>query len=322
MRTLQVLAPRSEFTIHELPVPVPAPDEVLVRIEGVATCPQWDLHLRHNEPMFIGHRFVYPYGHGQPGHEAAGTVEAVGEAVTTLSLGDRVAAWRDPGPHVPGCYAEYVCRPAEHLIRVPAHLPIDDVASVELAMCVAASVLRLRNMRLLGARRAGVSGLGPAGLIAAQLLRAEGAGEIVGFDTVPARRDFALHRGLVDAAHDPRDCPLPVRPHAAPALDIAIDCVGAATSVHFLLDRTAEIVALFGVQREAYAFEVHHYPLILCGYPGHSRAAAEYAVGKIASGVLRLGLLITHRLPLSRYADGIALLERQEALKILFDPRA
>ena len=58
----------------------------------------------------------------------------------------------------------------------------------------------------------------------------------------------------------------------------------------------------------------------LCGYPGHSRAAAEYAVDLITQGKLNLAPLVTHHLPLSRYAEGIDLLERQEAIKICFHP--
>ena len=53
--------------------PSRGPGEVLLRVEAVTTCPQWDLHLRHNEPMFVGHQFHYPYTPGQPGHEATGT---------------------------------------------------------------------------------------------------------------------------------------------------------------------------------------------------------------------------------------------------------
>jgi hypothetical protein len=46
--------------IVEIPIPHPGPGQILMRVEAVATCPQWDLHLRHNEPMFIGHTFHIP----------------------------------------------------------------------------------------------------------------------------------------------------------------------------------------------------------------------------------------------------------------------
>jgi len=176
--------------ILDVPTPEPGPGEVLLRVEAVTTCPQWDLHLRHNEPMFLGHQFHYPYPPGQPGHEATGIIAAIGPGVTSVSVGDRVSAWRDPGHQKQGCYAQYVLLSAENVIRVPEHLPYEATASVELAMCVGATFLMLKAMNALGPKRVGITGLGPAGLIAAQMARAEGASEVIGFDLSPARRDF------------------------------------------------------------------------------------------------------------------------------------
>ena len=154
------------------------------------------------------------------------------------------------------------------------------------------------------------------------MARAEGASEIIGFDLSPARRDYAsIH--FLDAAFDPRDPAVgdsfPARP-GAPKLDSAVDCVGAKASVEFLMDRVSDVVALFGVQREDYVYKIHHSGLRLCGYPGHSRAAAEYAVDLIEREQLKLAPLVTHHLPLERYAEGIDLLERQEAIKVCFHP--
>jgi threonine dehydrogenase-like Zn-dependent dehydrogenase len=320
MKILQIGEGR-EFSLLEIPKPSPGPGEVLLYVEGVTTCPQWDLHLRHNEPMFVGHKFVYPYTPGQPGHEATGTVEAVGEGVTELKVGDRVSAWRDVGHGVPGCYAQYVVHRAENLIRVPAHLPAAATAPVELAMCVGATFLMLWEMQALSGRRIGIMGLGPAGLIAAQMARAEGATEVIGFDLAPQRREYGLTCGL-NVAYDPREMDatlFPTRP-AKPALDGIVDCVGAKASVEWAMDHAREWVALFGVQREDYVFAPRHYTLRLLGYPGHSRAAAEYAVDMLRDGQLDLSRLVTHHLPLERYAEGIDLLERQEAIKICFTP--
>jgi threonine dehydrogenase-like Zn-dependent dehydrogenase len=321
MKVLQIGA-EGAFEVLESPVPQPGPGQVLMRVDAVTTCPQWDLHLRHNEPMFVGHSFHYPYTPGQPGHEASGVIAAVGEGVTGLAVGDRVSAWRDQGHHRPGCYAQYAILEAENVIHVPSHLPAEATAPVELAMCVGATFLVLKEMNVLTGRRIGITGLGPAGLIAAQMARAEGASEVVGFDLSAQRREYAVAH-VLDAAFDPQEDlsdRFPARP-AAPKLETAIDCVGAKASVEFTMDRTLDTVALFGVQREEYAFAPRHYHrLRLCGYPGHSRAAAEYAVRLLEQGLLDLNLLITHHLPLERYAEGIDLLERQEAIKVCFHP--
>ena len=323
MQVLQV-GVGGESALIDAPMPVAGPGQVLIRVLAVATCPQWDLHLRHNEPMFPGHQFHYPYTPGQPGHEATGIVEALGANVTGFAIGDRVSAWRDGGHGNPGCYAQYVALDAAGVIPVPGGLPVEATASVELGMCVAASFLMLNEMNVVAGRRFGVNGLGPAGLIAAQLARAEGAATVLGFDPSERRRTHALETGAVDSAYDPRTAPdsdIPARARPG-ALDTGIDCVGAKVSVEWLMDHVRDTVALFGVQREAYAFEPRHYhpALRLCGYPGHSHDAADYAVKRIVDGSLDLSMLVTHRLPLSQYRHGIDLLERQEAIKVLFLP--
>jgi threonine dehydrogenase-like Zn-dependent dehydrogenase len=213
---------------------------------------------------------------------------------------------------------------ARDIIRVPEHLPLAATAPVELAMCVGATVQMLRDRGLIRNRRVGVTGLGPAGLIAAQMARAEGATQVIGFDLSDTRREYALAQGVVDAAYNPTQKEdvnyFPVRPGTL-ALQCAIDCVGAKRSVEFLMDRTQETVALFGVQREDYTFAPRHYMhLTLCGYPGHSIEAARYAVDLLERGLLNLELLVTHHLPLSEYNKGVDLLERQEAIKVCFYP--
>ncbi len=311
-----------EMALLDVPVPEPGPGQVVMRVLGVATCPQWDLHLRHDEPMFVGHRFEYPYTPGQPGHEATGVVHSVGEGVGSLAVGDRVSAWRDAGHDRWGCYAEYALMDQENLIRVSPSLPVEATASVELAMCVGATFMLLQTMGGLSGARVGINGLGPAGLVAAQMARAEGASYVVGFDPNEGRRCAAVELGVDEARHPGGDLSktFPARP-AAPALDVIVDCVGSKRSVEWAMDHAASRVALFGVQREDYVYAPRHYGgLSLIGYPGHSRAAAEYAVGLIERGKLDLAPLITHTMPLSEYQRGIDLLERQEAIKVLFVP--
>jgi threonine dehydrogenase-like Zn-dependent dehydrogenase len=273
--------------------------------------------------MFPGHKFSYPYAPGQPGHEATGEIAALGEGVSGFAVGDRVCTWRDGGHERPGCYAQFVLMRAENVIRVPEHLAPQSLAPLELAMCVGASFLVLSQMDILRGRRVGVMGLGPAGLIALQMARSEGAAQVLGFDLSQERRARAVELGA-DAAYDPRTAApalFPARPNQ-PSLDTIIDCVGAKSSVEWAMDHASDTVALFGVQREDYIFAPRHYHpgLRLCGYPGHSRAAAEYALDLIARGVLDLAPLVTHHFALEQYDQAIDLLERQQAIKVCFWP--
>ncbi|MEF3305971.1 zinc-dependent alcohol dehydrogenase [Paenibacillus sp. GYB003] len=315
MKTLQITNPE-QAAIVEVPIPEPGQGQLLVKVAEVATCPQWDLHIYYGKPMFAGEKEVkFPYSPGQPGHEMAGVVEAAGPGCS-LAPGQKVAAWRDAGHHVPGCYAEYVLMKEEHVLALRDELPFRKAVSLELAMCVAASVLKMKRYEGIRGRRCGVNGLGPAGLIAVQMLLAEGAREVVGLDPNPQRRETALRLGATLCCEPESE--LVGRRGTAGALELAIDCVGYPQAVRNIMDRTNVAVALFAVQRDDYA--LRHQGLSVIGYPGHYREAAEYALDLIVRGELDFAPLISRELPLERYAEGVELLKKQEAIKICFVP--
>ncbi|WP_242905267.1 quinone oxidoreductase family protein [Actinomadura terrae] len=99
----------------ERPDPVPGPGEALVDVaaSGVNFI---DVYYRTG---------AYPLDlPAVPGVEAAGTVAALGEGVTGLAVGDRVA-WAN----VPGAYAARAAVPAERLVPVPDAVSLDDAAA-------------------------------------------------------------------------------------------------------------------------------------------------------------------------------------------------
>ncbi|MBP7482328.1 MAG: zinc-binding dehydrogenase [Lacunisphaera sp.] len=319
MKLLQIEAP-GRAVWKDAPVPVPAPGEVLIKVLAVATCPHWDMHILDGQPMFPGATLAYPYLPGQPGHEAMGEVAALGPGVTQLKPGDRVVAWRDTGQPRHGFYAQFNTFHQDDLLIVPAELAPAAVASLELAMCVEVSFQQLAALgHPLG--RLGLCGLGPAGLVAVQLARAHGAREVIAFDPVPERRELALQLGAHRALAPEAAAWPPSRSGAA--LDDAIDLTGAPSAIEFLMDRTRRCVTLFGVLREEVRFGSRHLfgpGLILSGYGNHNRAAAETALRFIREGRLDLRPLTTHTLAFTQYAEGVELLRRKQAIKILFDP--
>jgi threonine dehydrogenase-like Zn-dependent dehydrogenase len=273
--------------------------------------------------MFPGMTLEYPYTLGQPGHEACGEVVAAGELVSEVSVGQRVCAWRDPGHHLPGCYAQYVVKPECDVIPVPAELSPEACAPLELAMCVSAHVMLAEKLDAVAGRRVGVFGLGPAGLVFVQLLRAAGAAHVVGFDPLPARRRLAERVGA-DVALDPDEtaaAELPRRGQPG-CLYAAFDCVGAPDAVHGAMEMTSSLVVLFAVQREPYVFAPKFWAgLTLAGTQPHTREAAEYAAARLRDGRLDLGALVSHTMTLEDYGLAVDLLRRKEAVKVAFLPQ-
>ena len=88
----------------------PASRQVRVRLQGCGICAS-------NLPVWEGRPwFKYPFAAGAPGHEGWGCIEAVGEAVTELSVGDRVAMVS------PRAYAQRDLADVDAVVRIPATL--------------------------------------------------------------------------------------------------------------------------------------------------------------------------------------------------------
>lgn len=321
MRALQITAP-GKAELVDLPTPTPGPGEVLIEIEAITTCPHWDRHIFEGRPMFAGMQLEYPYWAGQPGHEAIGRVTTAGSGVVAGTEGRRVAVWRDAGPYRRGLYATHGLAAAENVLAIPDDLPAKQVASLELAMCVQVSIDQLMEIDAVRDRRVAVSGMGPAGLIALQLLRDAGAADICAIDPLPERRKLALTLGA-DQALSPDDPALPGSRKAAHAFHAGLDSTGLPVSIEALMRMSVRAVALFGVLRETDRFGPEHWygGFSLLGYGEHNRPAAERALAAILAGNLDLTPLVTHQLPLSRYAEGVQLLQSMEAIKVLFDPK-
>jgi threonine dehydrogenase-like Zn-dependent dehydrogenase len=210
---------------------------------------------------------------------------------------------------------------AEDLIPCLGSFPPESIASLELAMCVEGSINRLQALDGVKGKRLAISGLGPAGLIAVQMARAYGAREVIGIDPLRDRCDLAQQLGAHSSV-PPGDSSLPSDRFAKNSFDAALDTTGLTDSIEMLMKGTNGAVAIFGVLRQEVRFGPSQWwgGSALLGYGTHERRQAEQALRLIESGQLKLSPLVTHQLSFSRYAEGIDLLRRKQAVKVLFLP--
>ena len=158
--------------------------------------------------------------------------------------------------------------------------------------------------------------------MAIQLAKAYGAKEVIAFDPTESRRELASTLGA-DRVLDPTDeDSFPHNRFSPEAIDLAVDCTGLKVSVEYLMHRTVDVVALFGVLRDNVDFGFTHWcrGLHLVGYGSHNKAAAETALAHIVEGRLKLDPLITKTMPLESYTEGVELLRLQKAIKVCFTP--
>jgi NADPH:quinone reductase-like Zn-dependent oxidoreductase len=115
-----------DITIEQVPAPVPRDDELLVRTTVVGVCGS-DTHAAAGHHPFIDLPVV-------PGHEAAGVVDAVGDGVTGIAVGDHVVGHVPLAPPIKeGTLAEYALLPAETVVVKPAGLDFVTAAAIPLA---------------------------------------------------------------------------------------------------------------------------------------------------------------------------------------------
>jgi NADPH2:quinone reductase len=104
--------------LEALPVPTPGPGQALVKTEA-AGVNFIDIYQRSG-----AYKLPLPLGLGL---EGAGTVEAIGDSVSDVAVGDRVA-WTQ----IPGSYASHTLVPADRLVKLPAGLSFKDGAAAML----------------------------------------------------------------------------------------------------------------------------------------------------------------------------------------------
>ena len=194
MRAVRLIQPGHPLQLCDVPVPVPAERDVLVRIRAAGICHS-DAHYR------CGRSRVEPVPLTL-GHEVAGLVEAVGPMVTEWKHGDRVCVHylatcgtceycrrgieqfcpsaKMMGKHRDGGYADFVLMPAASLYRLPDEISFEAGA---IMMCSSATALHALNKAKLGpGQSVAVFGLGGLGFSAVQIARALGATSVYGVD--------------------------------------------------------------------------------------------------------------------------------------------
>jgi NAD+-dependent secondary alcohol dehydrogenase Adh1 len=176
------------------------PHDVIVRIGGAGLC-RTDLHIIEG----IWKEILDPDLPYTLGHENAGWVEEVGDAVRTVSRGDPVIVHplrscgvclgcrrgedmycengTFPGLNVEGGFANFLCTTERALIKLDESLEPGDVAPLADAGITAYRAAKKAALELPPGSRCVVIGVGGLGHVAVQVLRALCAAEIIAVDT-------------------------------------------------------------------------------------------------------------------------------------------
>jgi L-iditol 2-dehydrogenase len=310
--------------------PEPGPGEVLVRVGAAGICGS-DLELLEGlRPLaYVRYPII-------PGHEWAGTVEAIGTGVENVDVGAPVVAegfracgecarcregrtnlcaaeYAETGFTHAGAFADFVCIPAGLVHRLPPGSDLAAAALLEPAACVACGLL---DAELRPGLSVAVVGAGTVGLLAVALLRLTSPARLALVGTRPDRLALGRELGASET------CDLR-QGHSVETLGGEFDLVfeaasrpeGAATAA--VLTRRGGTVVLEGISGarrptiDPDQIVLGH--LRVQGIFGASRAAWRWVVELFANGQLDTAPLVTHRLPLEDFEAAFALLRDRDA---------
>lgn len=287
--------------VVERPLPEPGPGEVRVKLEGCGVCAS-------NLGPWAGPEWMsFPLDPGALGHEAWGRIDAVGAGVSQDRIGARVAIFGENG------FASHDIVPDDAALAIPAaldgqHVPAEPVAC-------ALSIFRMARIK--SGNRVVIIGIGFLGLILTQLAIRAGA-EVIALSRSQQALDRAKAQGAALSLPMQDHGTLIAQVHEATdgkGCDICIECTGH----QWPLDLAAEItresgrLVIAGYHQDGprqvnmqlwnwRAFEIVN---------AHIRdrdtilETMRDAIAAMASGMIDVTPLLTHRYPLERLAAAL-----------------
>lgn len=327
-----------DVRIEDRETPSPTAGEVLIKIKRGGICGS-DLHyynhggfgaVRLKEPMILG-------------HEVSGEIEALGDGVDGLFVGDLVAVSPSrpcyecayclegrhnhcmnmrfygsamPFPHIQGAFREYIVADARQC-AVATGLSEAEAAVAEPLSVVLHAAKRAGD--LMG-KRVLVTGCGPIGQLAVLVARAAGASEIVATDMTAFTLEMAQKVGA-DRVHNVAEesAALETYSQSKGHFDVLFECSGVAAALASTIPamRPGGVIMQLGLGGDM-TLPVQAMTAKELELRGSFRFHAEFftAVQMMQAGRLDVKPLVTHTLPL---ADAVAAFElatdRSQAIK-------
>ncbi|MEO6835583.1 MAG: L-threonine 3-dehydrogenase [Candidatus Tumulicola sp.] len=341
MKALSKLAPGPGFRLTDVPVPSIGPTGVLIHVEKAGVCGtdqhiyNWDTwaQARIEPPLVVGHEFM-------------GTVAAVGDAVRSVRIGDRVSAeghiadltcllCRTGHAHIcerveiigvdrDGAFAEYVAMPEFNVWKLDPAIP-DEYAAIFDPLGNAVHTVMAAGVSI---KSVVITGVGSIGLMAIPVARAAGAASVYAIDVNPAKLELAKRLGA-DATF------LATQPGLVEEIktltngdgaDVLLEMSGSGVAIDAGLQmvRNGGTAALLGIPSDAVninlAERIIFKGLTVLGINGRRMFETWYQTqALVKSGRIDLGSIITHVLPYTQFDRAFELMRSGEAAKIVLD---
>ena len=339
-----VLSDYKQLDLKDVPKPEPADDELLIRIHACGICGS-DVHGydgstgRRLPPIVMG-------------HEGAGIVEAVGNAVRGFRPGNRatfdstvfcgkcffcrkgqvnlcdereVIGVSTPAFRRMGAFAEYVVVPERIAYHLPDEMPFAHAALIE-AVSVAVHAVSLTPIAL--DDTIVVIGAGMIGLLTLQAALLAGAGRVFVVDVDDTRLELALSLGATRTfnSHDGNTVSNIIQLTMGRGADAVLECVGTSATIKLSIDavRKGGTVTLVGNITPTIEMGLQSTVTRQIRLQGSCASSGEYpaCISLMSRGAIRVDPLLSAVVPLEDGAKWFRRLYEREPglLKVVLQP--
>ncbi len=338
-----ILHDKRDLRIEDVSRPTPKANEVLIRVRAVGVCGS-DVH--YYTEMCIGDQVVEK---PQPvGHEFSGEVAEVGDGVTSVSVGQRIAV--EPGlscgvcrqclegrpnccpnvrfygtPPVHGTLQEFVIAHERQCIPIPDNMPFSSAAMLE-PLQVGIHAFNLVPSK--PGESVAIVGSGSIGLACLEMVRNAGATRIVMTDKLGYRLELAKRLGATDTVNVAEQDPVAVAKGLTDGegTDIvyeatnSTDGLAQAVSIARIAGRVAAI-GIPPVDEITLPASQPRRKQLTVQFVRRSAHTIRQALALVAAGKIDLEPWITHRFPLDRVSEAFEMVDayRDGVLKAVIE---
>lgn len=325
-----VMVEPGNIQFREVDRPKPRDDQVLIEVKRIGVCGS-DIHVFYGKHPYTSYPVVQ-------GHEVSGTIAELGAQVEGFAVGNTVTlmpqitcgacymcqhgmyhiceSLKVLGFQTDGTAQEFFAIDADQVLKLPAHVSLDQAAMVEPASVAVHALSRGGDVR---GKRVLVLGAGTIGNLVAQVAGASGAAAVMVTDISAYKLNKARACGI-DFAVDPRteDLGQALARHFGPdRADLILECVGVQDTItqavqHARKGTTIVAVGVFGEKPVVDVGLIQDRELSLVGTLMYQRADYERAINLIAGGKLHLDEMITHRFPFRAYMKAYETIEEAQ----------
>jgi L-iditol 2-dehydrogenase/threonine 3-dehydrogenase len=328
-----------KIEFDDVPEPAVGPGQILLRVKQIGVCGS-DVHVNHGKHPFTSYPVVQ-------GHEFSAQVEAVGDGVTKVKVGDKATArpqvvcgkcspcrrgdynicdvLRVEGFQAPGCAQDLFVTTEDKIIPLPDSLTFEQGALIEPTSVAVHSTGRGGDLT---GKNVVVLGAGPIGNLVAQVVRCRGASKILITDLSDFRLDKAKQCGIENTSNAGSEslADAAKRVFGDEGFDVAFEAVGVEATMDAAVQNiekggTIVVLGVFGDRPRIDMSIVGDREQSIIGTLMYKHEDYEKAVELIASGDVITEPLVTKHYSFEQYMDAYKFIDEQgdKTLKVMID---